>query len=100
MEFGYYFTDFPYNTKNEGTKYLKCTSFIIKDNEYGPIIFDTGSIYDYNTLLDFLKKQFNLLPNDIRWVFITHIHPDHILGEHNSNTHIEQRVYYDLPYRK
>lgn len=78
MEFGYCLTDFPYNTENDGIKYLKCTSFIIIDKGYGPILFDTGSILDYKTLLDFLKNTYNLLPDDIRWVFITHIHPDHI----------------------
>ena len=78
MEFGYCLTEFPYKSENEGIKYLKCTSFIIIDKEYGPILFDTGSILDHKTLLVFLKNNFNLLPDDIRWVFITHIHPDHI----------------------
>lgn len=78
MKFGYCFTDFPYNTKNEGIKYLKCTSFVLIDENYGPILFDTGSVFDNTTLTVFLKKNFNLSPDDIRWVFITHIHPDHI----------------------
>lgn len=78
MEFGYIFTDFPFLTKNEGSKQLKCTSFILLDKDFGPMIFDTGSVYDSENFLASLKKIFNLNPEDIRWLFITHIHPDHI----------------------
>lgn len=78
MEFGYIFTDFPFKTKTEGLKQLKCTSFILIDKVFGPMIFDTGSVYDSEYFLSSLKKVFNLNPEDILWIFITHIHPDHI----------------------
>ena len=78
MEAGYIFTNLPVNTRENDIRYLKCTSFIIIDKIYGPILFDTGSSYDTKTLLSFLKNKFQLSPNDIKWVFITHIHPDHI----------------------
>ena len=77
MRAGYIFTDFPINSQENGIRSLKCTSFIIIDKEYGPILFDTGSVYDTQTLLTFLKNQIGLEPDDIRWVFNTHIHPDH-----------------------
>ncbi len=78
MELGYFFTNFPFDTKIDGVKYLKCTSFIIIDKKFGPMIFDTGSIYDTENFILKLKNIFNLNPDDIKWIFITHIHPDHI----------------------
>jgi glyoxylase-like metal-dependent hydrolase (beta-lactamase superfamily II) len=78
LQAGYTFTDFPYITRENETKYLKCTSFILIDEKFGPMIFDTGSMYDAKNLPAFLKTQFGLNPADIKWVFITHIHPDHI----------------------
>ena len=78
MKAGYVFTNFPYLSGRNEKKYLKCTSFVLVDKNYGPMIFDGGSVYDSLTLINFLKENFNLTPSDIQWVFTTHIHPDHI----------------------
>jgi len=75
---GYFLSNLYYNNEDGSTGILKCNSFILNDNEFGPIIFDTGSIHDSQALLNFLKTEFILTPEDIRWIFITHIHPDHI----------------------
>lgn len=80
MKFGYFFTDFPEFTKQGEIKFLKSSLFLYFDNKYGALLFDTGSIYDTKSLLFFLKTYFNLYPEDIKWVFITHMHPDHIGG--------------------
>lgn len=77
---GYVFTDFPRNTKEFGVQSLKTTSFLLIDKNYGPMLFDTGSAYDNEGLLNFLKKNFDLTAKDIKWVFNTHIHPDHVGG--------------------
>ena len=78
MTAGYTFTDYPYLTRDNKTKILKCSSFVLIDEKFGPMVFDTGSAYDEKNLAHYLSHQFNLKPEDIKWVFITHIHPDHI----------------------
>lgn len=78
MKIGYTFTDLPEFHKDNTIRFLKCSSFLIVHKKYGPIIFDTGSFYDIKTLMFFLKNYFNLYPEDVKWVFISHIHPDHI----------------------
>ena len=78
MQAGYTFTNFPYITRENETKYLKCTSFILIDEKFGPMIFDTGSVYDEKNLTGFLKTEFGLNADDVKWVFNTHIHPDHV----------------------
>ena len=78
MKFGYLFTDFGSKTKNDGYYILKCLSFIVIDPIYGAMIFDTGSPQDIDNLVLQLKKHFNIAPSDIKWVFNTHIHPDHL----------------------
>jgi glyoxylase-like metal-dependent hydrolase (beta-lactamase superfamily II) len=80
MELGYIFTDFPLRTKNSGIQYLKTSTFVVIDKNYGAMLFDTGSPYDQKTLIESLKDMYNLAPDDINWIFITHIHPDHIGG--------------------
>lgn len=80
MKFGYYFTDFPEFTTNEGMKFLKSSVYLYISEKYGPMLFDTGSIYDTKSLLFFLKNYFNLNPEDVNWIFITHMHPDHVGG--------------------
>ncbi len=82
MEFGYFFTDFPSETR-EGVKYfLKCLTFIVLSEKYGPIVFDTGSPSDSEKIVHILYNRFNLKPEDIQWVFNTHIHPDHVGNNH------------------
>ncbi len=78
MELGYVFTDFPLRTKTLEIKYLKSTTFIAVDSDYGPMIFDTGSPYDTGTILSALKTQYHLTPEEVKWVFISHVHPDHV----------------------
>ena len=78
MEFGYFFSDFPSETR-EGVKYfLKCLTFLVISEKYGPILFDTGSPSDSEKVKNILYNRFNLKPEDIKWVFNTHIHPDHV----------------------
>ena len=59
---------------------LKCSSFVMIDDKNNGIIFDTGSPYDNETLINELKAKFSLEPKDIKYVFNTHIHPDHVGG--------------------
>ncbi|MBP7553116.1 MAG: MBL fold metallo-hydrolase [Spirochaetes bacterium] len=80
MRLGYIFTDFPSEMKNGSIYVLKCLSFILIDQKYGAMIFDTGSPSDNANLVFQLKKHFDLTPEDIKFVFNTHIHPDHIGG--------------------
>jgi glyoxylase-like metal-dependent hydrolase (beta-lactamase superfamily II) len=75
---GYFFTDFPYYDKQNNLNSLKCLSFIIIHPVYGPMIFDTGSSYNTDQMVDNLYTFFNLHPDDFKWVFNTHIHPDHM----------------------
>ena len=77
MKAGYFFTHFPYYDNNRKLSYLKSLSFVLIHPDYGPMIFDTGSSHDPDETKDNLKKNFNLSPDDIKWVFNTHIHPDH-----------------------
>jgi len=78
MEFGYFFSDFPSETK-DGVKYfLKCLTFVVLSEKYGTILFDTGSPSDSEKLVNILYNKFNIKPEDVKWVFNTHIHPDHV----------------------
>jgi len=77
MRSGYVFTNFPQRNRDNSISQLKCTTFVLIDDEYGPILFDSGSFYDSETLISFLKKDFGITPDDVKWLFITHIHPDH-----------------------
>lgn len=80
MKAGYIFTTFSLKKKDGGVFPLSCLSFVIIDEEFGPIIFDTGSPYDNDKLIECLDRQFGLTPLDFKWVFNTHIHPDHVGG--------------------
>jgi len=78
LKAGYILTRYPFITQN-GIQSIRCFSFVIYSEKYGGIIFDTGSPDESDIFIDKLKKDFNLYPEDIKWVFNTHlIHPDHI----------------------
>ena len=77
MKCGYFFSNFLIPSITE-KNYLKCLSFVVISPEYGPIIFDTGSPFKTEEVLQQLKDNFGLYPEDIKWVFITHFHPDHV----------------------
>ena len=79
MKLGYCFTDFPSRMKEGGTYILKCLSFFITDIPDGDMIFDTGSPTDNATLLQALTDM-GSSPDKIKWVFNTHVHPDHAGG--------------------
>ncbi len=79
---GNIFTTFLVPTDDGEPLKLKCSSFVIVDDSKKGIIFDTGSPYDNKTLIDELKTRFSLEPEDITYVFNTHIHPDHCGGNH------------------
>ncbi len=72
------FTDYPVPSEDGVLRQLRCSSFIIVDREYGGIVFDTGSPYGTKQLSDGIYKATGLNPDQIKWVFNTHIHPDHV----------------------
>lgn len=86
MDAGYIFTDFPIKNKDGNTYILKTLTFVIIDNDYGPILFDTGSPYHSDHLIEKLKSKFGISPYDVKWVFNTHMHPDHV----GLNTHFRK----------
>lgn len=79
MKFGYCFTDFPSRMREGGIYILKCLSFFITDTPYGDMVFDTGSPTDNETLLKALADM-GSSAGRVKWVFNTHIHPDHAGG--------------------
>lgn len=80
MKAGYFFTLFPSPMRNGNIFYLKSTSFVVIDKEYGVILFDTGTPSNSKEILSNLKQNFDINPEDVKWVFNTHIHPDHVGG--------------------
>jgi glyoxylase-like metal-dependent hydrolase (beta-lactamase superfamily II) len=74
---GYFFTNFSYLDRNNNIKFLKCSSLIIIHPYFGGIIFDTGSPDNPDDIKNQLKKYFGISADEIKWVFNTHIHPDH-----------------------
>lgn len=78
MNSGYILTKFPLPSKEGDNYQMYCSSFIVLNEECGPMIFDTGSPYDTDSFLSQLKDNFNLVPEDFTWVFHTHLHPDHV----------------------
>lgn len=52
------------------------TTVLIQAEGYGPILFDTGHHLTRLMLLDGLKRH-GLAPEDIRTVFLSHLHFDH-----------------------
>lgn len=85
MEFGYFFSDFPSEARSGIKYFLKCLTFIVLSDKYGPILFDTGSPADSEKVINILYNKFNLTPKDVTWIFNTHIHPDHV-GNNNLYT--------------
>ncbi|HOV15634.1 MAG TPA: MBL fold metallo-hydrolase [Spirochaetota bacterium] len=77
MKCGYLFSNF--QIPSEANNYsLKCLTFVIISKDYGAMIFDTGSPFNPEEVLTQLKENFDLNPEDIKWVFNTHFHPDHV----------------------
>lgn len=86
MKAGYIITKFPIPNPDGSVLKLNTSAFLLLDEEYGPIIFDTGSPYDQVYFLNTLKVKFGIHPHDVKWVFYTHLHPDHIgLNVHFKN---------------
>ncbi len=64
-----------YAREEDDAEFASCTVTLIQDNGKN-IIVDPGM--DKNLLLEALEKE-NLKPEDIDFVVLTHMHPDHIL---------------------
>lgn len=79
---GYFFTDYGRIRNKKVYSSLRVFSFVLIDPEYGAMIFDTGSPTAGEAVLSNLKKMFGLAPEDIRFVFNTHLHPDHFGNNH------------------
>jgi glyoxylase-like metal-dependent hydrolase (beta-lactamase superfamily II) len=78
LKAGYIITNFPSSIKSNPSFVLKCFTYLINDPVYGIILFDTGSPYKPETILHSLKNEFDIFPEDVKWIFNTHIHPDHV----------------------
>lgn len=75
---GFIRSKFPLYTKGRGMM-QDCITTVLLSDDYGPILFDTGSPTNRESVVEGLKKDFGLLPEDIRFVFNTHIiHVDHM----------------------
>jgi len=81
LKAGYFFSIFPAPTRSGNIYKLKCLSFILEHPDHGVMIFDTGTPSDSELAL-FLKESFNINCEAVSWVFNTHIHPDHVGGNH------------------
>jgi glyoxylase-like metal-dependent hydrolase (beta-lactamase superfamily II) len=75
---GYIVTDYTVPLTDD-TKYnLTTFCFVLIHEEYGPMMFDTGSPTQRDRVIKQLKETFKLNLEDIRWVFNTHLHIDHV----------------------
>ncbi len=79
MNAGCIMTDFLVSRDSVGKpkEWLKTAFFVLNDTKHGTILFDTGSPYESKRSLELLDTRFGIRPEDVRWVFFTHLHPDH-----------------------
>lgn len=77
MTAGYIHTKFPLSYSNGNVVNLNTTSFVLKDPQYGAMIFDSGSPYERWIMVKRLWTEFSIRPDDVRYIFFTHLHPDH-----------------------
>lgn len=75
---GYLCTDYEVLLDDGGVWTLKSFVFVYQDDRYGAMLFDTGSPTAPQKTLADLKRYFGLEAGDIRWVFNTHLHIDHV----------------------
>lgn len=78
MRAGYICTNFSLPREKGSPVIIKSFSFLLIHNTYGPIIFDSGAPSEAESFKAQLKEQFGITPEDINWLFNTHLHPDHI----------------------
>lgn len=75
---GYIMTDYPMANSDKTQTNLKSFSFVLIDKSYGAMLFDTGSPTQQDVMVNELKNKFSLDLKDIKWVFNTHLHIDHV----------------------
>jgi glyoxylase-like metal-dependent hydrolase (beta-lactamase superfamily II) len=78
---GYILTRFPMLVDDNNAYEIKCTSFVYIHKEHGVMLFDTGSALDRERYCSILQNKFGINRDEVKWVFTTHMHPDHI-GTH------------------
>ncbi len=78
MRSGIIFTNYPVPFEDGTIRSLRTATFLIFDKTYGGILFDTGSTYDSEVLINSIYEISGLRADEIRWIFNTHIHPDHV----------------------
>lgn len=74
---GYILSDF-FVDREKLDRRLKASCFFLKEEKYGGILFDTGSPFQKEEILSVLKERFETSAEEIKWVFLTHLHPDHM----------------------
>ncbi|OLS15952.1 MAG: beta-lactamase domain protein [Promethearchaeota archaeon CR_4] len=58
---------------------LDCNTFVFKNVEGNVAIVDPGNGMSFDALLDGLKKC-DVAFNNVKWIIVTHVHVDHVLG--------------------
>ena len=72
--------------------------FLIKHRDKGYLLYDTGYHYDIKTKdqISYLLKAKGIKPEEINYVLLSHLHPDHLGGASffpNANFILTQEVY-------
>ncbi len=75
---GYIDTSYELDLPGEAVFNLKSFIFLIIDPEYGAMVFDAGSPQKREETIERIKTCFNIEIEDIKWIFNTHLHIDHI----------------------
>ncbi len=98
---GYIVNDFLFKQKDGSIGKIKTFFFVIKDEKYGVVLFDLGSPYYQESALEELKNKFGILPEDVRLVFLTHMHPDHVglLGKFPNAVYVTSRAELEFFFR-
>jgi len=58
---------------------LDCNTFVLRNVDGNIAVVDPGNGLSFNALLDGLKK-FDINFSNVKWIILTHVHVDHVLG--------------------